>query len=89
MKKIESCKINDVIEVAFLDHSSGNNWTPGDTIMEMEEFEVVLVGYYIGSTKNAHRFGMAYAPHNGTYGPFFSVLKKDVLRWRKRNAPRK
>ena len=87
MKKLEKhAKINDRIEIAFLDHSSGNNWTHGSDIMEGPDFQCQLVGYYIGSTKTSYRFGMAYAPQNGSYGPYFNVLKKDVFAWRKLHA---
>jgi hypothetical protein len=87
LKSIEKhCEVNDVIELVFLDHSSGNSWSHGSEILEAAEFECCLVGYYIGSTKDSYRFGMAYAAQNGTYAPYFIVLKKDVLRWRKRNV---
>jgi len=90
-KNLDKCKINDVIELHFLDHSSGNEWTHGQSILDGKDFECFLVGYFIGSTKHSYRFGMSYAPQNGTYAPYFQVLKKDILRWRKlrTDAPRK
>jgi hypothetical protein len=50
-KNLEKCKFGQRVEMVFLDHSSANNWQTVEEVMESKDYEIQLIGYYIGSTK--------------------------------------
>ena len=87
--KLSKLKPNTIVEVRFFDHYSDNgNWKDRKEVTDEPELELVLVGYYVGSTRYSHRFSIVYSTKNDHYGPVFSVLKDTVIRWRKLKYPK-